>query len=193
MWQLLADNSKQIMALVSVLGLFSLVLIWYQIRKTRLWNILHFTYTFFPNPMEFEKEQDFLKSIIKSWRDYEHFSDLEIKALLEPETLTDEEKATIKNNFTFETTDVITSLKTANRKLVANLNQIELYCAAIKTGVVDSDTAAAHYDFKFTSIFHTVNPWIKKMRESRKEPEIFIEFEKIIDDWNPKKKQKKMY
>ena len=201
MWQFLGENSKEIMALVSILGLLSLLLgLWSlslireQIKSARIWNKLHFTYTFFPNPMEFVKTQDFLKSILESWRNFEPFTDLEVKALLTPEKLSEEEKGLIEEKITSdEANNSIKALNAASQKLTAYLNQIERYCAAIKTGIVDLDTAGAHYNYQFTTVFHIVRPWIEKLRRTRKAPNLYIEFEEVIGLWNPKNIQKKKY
>src|SRR5690554_3564542 len=95
----LAANAATISAVAAVLGLFSLLLIYKQLRDARVWNKLHFTYTFFPNSKEFEELEIFLDERINFWQRDSALTALEVKALLGKESLTENEKKELCENF----------------------------------------------------------------------------------------------
>lgn len=187
MWSWIARNAAAITAVSTSLGLLSLVLIFKQLRDSRLWNKLHFTYTFFPNPLEFEAMETFLDERISFWKRDLELSDLEVKALIGNKPLTAEEKKKLSESFgpSADKSKVDQEMYEAGRKLKLYLNQIESYCAAISSGIIDSESARHVYSYKFHRAYEKALPWIKKIRSLKNEQEIYIETEKILDKWYP--------
>ena len=143
----LTNNANSISAIATTLGLISLLLIAKQLRDTRIWNKLHFTYTFFPDSQEFEGLEVFLDERIKFWQRDPALTQLEVKALIGKEKLTEAEIQILSANFdsTVEPENCAKELLESGRKLKIYLNQIEYYCAAISSGIVDSDSAKNIY------------------------------------------------
>ncbi len=185
MW--LNSNAGAITAISAVLGLLSLGLIFWQIRSTRIWNKLHFTYTFFPSPADFEGLEVFLDERIMFWRRDNPLSSLQVKALIGKEKLSDEEKLKLAECFGTRANKekVEEELYEAGRKLKLYMNQIETYCAAISSGIIDADSAKNVYSYKFRRAYDKALPWIKEMRSIKNEPGVYIEIEKALKMWYP--------
>lgn len=196
MWTWLNENANTIIAISSTLSLLSLLLIFWQIYSARKWNKLHFTYTFFPNSLEFDELESFLDNVIRFWKRDEPLEEVEVKALVCPENLTDKELQQIIENFSGKIKnedDPQKVLIEANRKLKIYLNQIEAYCAAIQTGIIDSEAAKMLFGYKFKRSFNKAKPWIDKLRTIKNEPSLYIEIENVLKKWFPEKSQKKRF
>lgn len=196
MWDFILKYAEAITAITSMIGLISLLLIYKQLRDSRIWNKLHFTYTFFPNPCEFEEIEIFLDERISFWKRDSPISELEVKALLGRETLTKEEQDTLAQGFgpSVDKTKTEWELLEAGRKLKLYMNQIESYCAAISCGIIDSESAKCLYHYKFKRAYERALPWIEKFRSVRNEASIYIETAKVLNEWYPVPKgQEKKY
>jgi len=196
MWDFIVKYAETITAIASTIGLISLLLIYKQLRDSRIWNKLHFTYTFFPNPCEFEEIEIFLDERVSFWKRDSPFSELEVKALLGRETLTEEEQDTLAKSFgaSVNKDQTVRELCEAGRKLKLYMNQIESYCAAISSGIFDSESARNLYHYKFKRAYERALPWIEKFRSARNEASIYIETAKVLNEWYPVPKgQKKKY
>lgn len=193
MWEWIVENAEAITAVAASLGLLSLLLIFKQLRDSRLWNKLHFTYTFFPNPLEFEAIEVFLDERISFWKRDSAISDLEVKALIAKESLTDDEKKKLSESFgpDADKSKAEQELYEAGRKLKLYMNQIEAYCAAISSGIIDSESAQHVYGYKFRRAYEKALPWIEKVRSHKNEPCLYIEIAKILTKWNPAPKGQK--
>lgn len=189
----LAANAATISAVAAVLGLFSLLLIYKQLRDARVWNKLHFTYTFFPNSKEFEELEIFLDERINFWQRDSALTALEVKALLGKESLTENEKKELCENFDANVSqeNCAKELLEAGRKLKIYLNEIEYYCAAVSSGIVDSESAKNIYSYKFKRAYEKALPWIEEVRRMKNEPSILIEITKTLNEWFPTPKGQK--
>ena len=193
MWNWILTNANAITAISSLLGLISLILIFKQLRDSRLWNKLHFTYTFFPNPLEFEAIEVFLDERISFWKRDTAITNIEVKALIGKEPISDDEKKKLSESFgpTAEKSKVAQELYEAGRKLKLYMNQIEAYCAAISSGIIDSESAQHVYEYKFRRAYEKALPWIEKVRSIKNEPRLYIETAKVLNKWNPVPKGQK--
>lgn len=189
----LAANAATISAVAAVLGLFSLLLIYKQLRDARIWNKLHFTYTFFPNSKEFEELEIFLDERIDFWQRDSALTALEVKALLGKESLTENEKKDLCGSFDANVSqeNCAKELLEAGRKLKIYLNEIEYYCAAVSSGIVDSESAKNIYSYKFKRAYEKAFPWIEEVRKMKNAPSILIEITKTLNEWFPAPKGQK--
>jgi hypothetical protein len=185
--QWLGANANAITAIATCLGLLSLLLIFKQLRDARIWNKLHFTYTFFPNSQELEDLEVFLDGRIKFWQRDSALSELEVKALVGKESLTEDDIKKLSESFdsSVKKEDCVKELVESGRKLKIYLNQIEYYCAAISSGIVDSNSAKNIYCYKFRRGYEKSLPWIQAVRRIKNEPSIYIETTKVLNKWFP--------
>jgi hypothetical protein len=75
-------------------------------------------------------------------------------------------------------------LLNVRRKLNAYLNQIEGYCLSINTGNIASKSAALLFGYKFKKHFNKSFPYIEKVRRKSGDKNLYIEFEKIVKEWD---------
>jgi hypothetical protein len=183
----LVKYAQILSAVATTIGLASLFLIYKQLRDARAWNRLHFTYTFFPDSQEFEELEIFLDRRLKFWLREPPLSNLEVKAMIGRESLSEIEKDELCQRFdkSVKKENCEQELIEAGRKLKIYLNQIEYYCAAVSSGIVDSDSAKNIYCYKFKRAYEKALPWISEIRRQRNEPSIFIEMTKTLNAWFP--------
>ncbi|WP_160062931.1 DUF4760 domain-containing protein [Psychromonas sp. L1A2] len=183
----ITNNVDIISTAVSILSLLSLFLIYKQLKDTKTWNKLHFTYTFFPDSKEFEELEIFLDDRLNFWQRDSALSDLEVKALLGKENLNETEKNQLyeKFNKNINKDDCAKELIDAGRKLKIYLNELEYYCAAVSSGVIDSESAKNIYSYKFKRAYEKALPWIEEVRKMKNETSIYIEITKILNNWHP--------
>jgi hypothetical protein len=195
MWSWIITNASALTAMASFFGLISLVLIFKQVKESRMWNKLHFTYTFFPNPLEFEAIEIFLDERISFYKRNTPLNDIEVKALIGKEPISEDDKKKLSESLgpACDKNKVEQELYEAGRKLKLFLNQIESYCAAISAGIIDSESAKNVYEYKFRNTYEKALPWIEKLRVIKNEPRLFIETEKILKKWIPIKGQNNKY
>lgn len=195
MWNWIVEYSNAAIAVSLSLGLISLLLIFWQIYSARKWNKLHFTYTFFPDPFQLEEVESFLDHVIRFWKIDEPLSEIEVKAIMTPDDLTGDEVKKIGENIDEEVNgeNVLRLLNEAGRKLKLYMNQIETYCAAIRAGVIDSESAKMVYGYKFMRTYQRAKPWIDKFRLKKNEPSLYIEIENVLKMWSSVESQKKKY
>lgn len=190
MWNWIVQNGSGISAIAAILGLVSLFLILKQIRDSRLWNKLHFTYTYFPNPREFEEIEMFLDERIAFWKRDDPLNEIEVRVLIGKGNVSNEDLQNLAESFgpSAKKDKAEQELYEAGRKLKLYLNQIEGYCAAIQAGVVDSDSAKRLYAYKFRRTYERALPWIVKLRSIMNEDSIYIEMEEVLNKWFPPSK-----
>lgn len=187
MLEWISTNAEAITAISTTCGLLSLYLIYKQLKDARIWNKLHFTYTFFPDSLEFEELEIFLDERISFWKRDSALTDTEVKALIGKESLTEDELKLLSNAFgpTAKKENAAQELYEAGRKLKLYMNQIEYYCAAISAGIVDAESAKNIYSYKFKRAYEKALPWIKEIRQMKHEPAIYIEISKTLTLWHP--------
>lgn len=183
----LVKIAQLIIAFCSTIALLSLYLIHKQLKDARTWNRLHFTYTFFPDSQEFEELEIFLDQRLKFWQRDPPLTDLEVKALIGKEALSEAEIAILVQRFdkSVPNEECDKELLEAGRKLKIYLNQIEYYCSAVSSGIIDSETAKNMYCYKFKRAYEKALPWIVEVRRQRNEQRIFIEITKTLNMWFP--------
>ena len=155
----------------------------------------NFTYTFFPDPLQFAELESFLDGVILFWKRDEPLSELEVKAIVTPSELSEPDIEKLKENFSedVKNNDAPKLFIETERKLKLYLNQIESYCAAIRTGIIDSESAKMLYGYKFKRSFNKAKPWIEKIRTTKNEPTLYIEIENVLREWFPEKSQKRKF
>ncbi len=162
-------------------------LIYNQIRDARIWNKLHFTYTFFPNNHELEDLEIFLDDRVAFWKRNAPLKNNEVLALLGQDSLNEQELLDLSKAFTgtAQSKNVKDELCEAGRKLKFYMNQIEEYCAAIQAGIIDSESAKQIYGYKFKRSFEKALPWIVQLKSIKNEGSLYIEIVKVLNDWFP--------
>jgi hypothetical protein len=190
-WTMLGSVANAAMAIAVFIGLGGLYFAHSQLREARqqvisakIWNKLHFTFTFLPNPLEFESIEKELDETIGLWKRKvtEPYGECEAKALAGVE-LADNDKQWMSRKYGEEWQN---SWDVAGRKLKLYLNLIEVYCAAINAGVADSDTAKSMYAYKFRAHYQKLENYIKQVRVAKDDINIFFEFECVITKkWFP--------
>jgi len=75
-------------------------------------------------------------------------------------------------------------LLNVRRKLNAYLNQIEGYCLSINIGNIDSKSAALLFSYKFKKHFNKSFSYIDKVRRLNGDNNLYIEFEKVVKNWD---------
>jgi hypothetical protein len=150
----------------------------------RTWNKLNATYNLLPTPVELEKIESEIDDVTKFWTRDEKFNDIEVKALCGLEKISSDEVKTIKANDQSDDDAIILWSRTG-RKLKLYINLIEMYCAAINCGVVDSEVAKHVYGFKFNRHHNKLQSYITYLRNMKKDNSIYIELEKVTKAWYP--------
>ena len=164
-----------------------------QLVDDRNWRKLNFVFSFFPSPVELEKIEADIDGYIGFWTRNEPFSELEVKGLLDSNILTDTEIETLIKKYTelgyksINKTEFKVVFADIGRKLKTYLNLIEKYCVGLNAGVGDIECAKHIYGFKFRAHFAKAKPYIEKVRDKKGDPSLFIELEKVLRVWEPKK------
>lgn len=150
--------------IVTAVGLGSLVLLWWQIRKTSNWNRLTSQYNFLNNAISVELSKNLYKAARRL--------NINLKGRLEP--LTNEEvKALISDDESYV-------------NIFAYLNEFENICGAVRAGVADFDVAYGIHSARVIIEFNVYKPFIETIRERDEDDEIWIEFECIYRNWKAK-------
>ena len=150
--------------LVSVLGLISLFLLWWQIRQTTLWNKLQAQQTFLSHTtLRLEEE---MQQAAKE-------AGVIVKARVEP--LSEVEIQKIWDN------------DKAYHALMRLLNDLENTCTAIHAGIVDPDIAYSSHGIRITHYHKIYSPVIKKLQQHYHSEDILAEFDKLTEEWNKKR------
>jgi hypothetical protein len=161
------NAANSVIATSTTLALISLVLILWQIKKAKDWNKLHFTYTYFKDDMELDTLISKLDEQINFWSRNTPLTDKEVKDLIEGNTSDDPQ----------------IDYKKVHMILRTYLNLIEGYCAAINSGIIDSNTAKGLYSYKFDRAYFKSKLYIQKLREIKNNNTIYMEMEKVVNKW----------
>jgi hypothetical protein len=192
--QIAQSYSEPVIAVCSILGLITIGIAAFQLWDNRQWNRLQFTYTFFPNSIEFDELETYLDSTIKFYVRADALTDIEAKALLGREQLTVQECLQIKQQFNKESLSdkiIANRMRKAGRKLKLYLNQIEVYCAAANAGVIDIEAARHLYAYKFKRAWTKSASYVSQIRSLSGDQSIYVELERVISAWYPNEMQKK--
>jgi hypothetical protein len=148
-----------VQAVIGFLGLCSLGLVWWQIRRTNYWNRLNFLNNFIMSSGSIELERKVLSST---------------KALgidLNTGPLTEAE---VDKIWRTESDEAYYAIK-------EYLNAMETLCVGIRIGAADQELAYALLRVRIMSAHGLMEPFIKRMQE--KNSEIYIELETVVRDF----------
>ncbi|MGA6107964.1 hypothetical protein ABS648_07440 [Pseudomonas solani] len=99
MLDILLRYSPLISAAATLLGLLSLYLIYRQLKDSKSWNKLHFTYTFSPDSSALEEFEIFLDERLNLWNRDNPLTELEVKALIGKEHISPEDTEKLCQTF----------------------------------------------------------------------------------------------
>jgi hypothetical protein len=150
--------------IITTLALISILLLWWQIRESRLWNKLH--------TKENYADAISMENIAKQMRDA--LAKLKIDIRLRSEKLSEQEVRKIMGD-----PDADYAVRTV-------LNDIENLCAAIQIGAADADLCYAVHSTRVVRAYKIFKPYIEQLREQLNDSEIYIELEKVGLDWQKK-------
>jgi hypothetical protein len=174
-------------ACVGVAGLIGLYLTWYNIRGVRLWNTLNAAFTFLPDPLQLESVEGELDKAIGFWRNDSPLDMETVKALigdLEDSKLESFRKKDANGNSLETLSECRERMIGIGRKLKLYINQIEMYCAGINSGVVDNDLAFHIYFFKFKRHHNKLSNYTTYLRNKIGHKSIFEEFDRVVSTWD---------
>ena len=183
-WQRLTAISTLVAAVAAILALVSIVIATWRIVVDKKWNKLEFTYNFLPNPVELERIEKDIDEVIALWTrtESEPLVISEVKALFSRSLDPGEEKDMEQRHPEWDKKKWASS----GRKLKVYANLIEKYCAAINSGVADSDAAKDVYGFKFKAMYTKLVNYIEWVRKDRNENDLYIEWEHTVNNkWYP--------
>jgi hypothetical protein len=143
---------------VMILGLAAVILLWWQIWQTRLWNKLASPHNFLDTERAARLETALFKVLRRLNIDpNSELDNSQVQAVL----MDDEAQITLK----------------------AYLNDIENICAAVRIGSVDSDCAYAVHSCRVIEIHKRYRLFIKAIQDFYDDPEVYIETQKVAADW----------
>jgi hypothetical protein len=146
------------MLFVTSLGLISLILMWWQIRKGIAWNKLSATRDHF-NDLPSQEDEIALQSKLRSIG-------------IDPYTPLTEEQA----SKVFHDPELFLTLK-------LYLNKYEVYCAALAAGMVDEEYARTLAGDKVVVLMDVFEKLIHRQRKELKLDVIWIEIERLAAEW----------
>ena len=163
------EFSRDIVPILSCLGLFSIFLIWRQLRQTSTWNKLQAQYTFLSSA-SVEFECNLLRTSKKAGVD--------LKARKAP--LTKEEIERLWQD------------DEAYMATIAFLNDIETVCTAVEVDMVDHDVAYAANSSRVVKGWAVYEPFISRFRGyyNDEAKELFCHFETIAKLWEKRGQSK---
>ena len=150
--------------IVTTVGLGSLVLLWWQIRKTSNWNRLSSQYNFLNSATSVELSKNLYKAASKL--------NINLKGRTEP--------------LTHEEVNALISDDESYVNILAHLNEFENICGAVRAGVADFDIAYGIHSARVIIEYNVYKSFIEAIRERDNDDEIWIEFECIYRDWKVK-------
>jgi len=168
--------------------------------------------TYFPKPLELEQLENDIDKVINFWSSNEPLEPFIVSIMTgEGNNINKCHYELIWNKFSIEIQEKIVKkfknngqiikdseyqfdekyipwikheLLNVRRKLNAYLNQIEGYCLSINIGNIDNKSAALIFKHKFKKHFNKSFPYIDKVRRLNSDNSIYIEFEKVVKNWN---------
>ena len=146
---------------LKVIGLTSLIFIWYQIRQARLWNKLKSEFNF----LNLSKDAEFELAVQNAF-----------KALAIP---------IVGRSTALDAAEVtkVFADENARHAIKTFLNYFENMCAAINVGHADEDLAFAVHSAEVLRTYMLFQPVIAEIRAVYKDDELFVELEKTCLRW----------
>lgn len=149
---------------ISIFGLASLLLLWWQMRQTNLWHKLN-------SPQNFA---DPSTSINLERQLYDSMKKIGIDA------------GNLNRGITQEELTKMIADDNAYFAVKAYMNDLEMLGAAISIGSSDPDLTYAVHSSRVIRAYTIFKPFIDTIRIKQGNPEIYIEVEKIALDWQRK-------
>lgn len=143
-----------------------------QLEAMKNWNKINSAFSYLPKSHEFNEIEQFLNASF-------------IKLIDRTSKLTEDDVSKI-----FEETPESNEVRI---KLKNYLNLLEGFCTAVKMGAVDGDAAKAMYSYKFVRHYDELLPYISEARTKNNAPEIFTNFERLVNSWKSNEKLKCKY
>jgi hypothetical protein len=150
-----------IQTVILLIGVISLPLIWWQIRETRLWNKLQSPFNYVDVEKESKLEKEAQEACLK----------LGIDLIKKKAPLSDEEVHNIRED------------KGAYYAVKFLLDYEETLCAAINVGNADEELSYAVHSAGVDRCYTLFSNYIKAIRESCDDREIYYELERTALRW----------
>lgn len=167
----LQEFSRDIVPIIQMglmaLALLYLVLVWWQIKQTTLWNKLRAEESYLRL-----SDMDLQKAVLDAGKSI----GIDLKARTTPITENDAQKIWNDDN-TY--TAVLTLL-----------NSTETIAFAMNAGKVDMDVALEMHGFLISHLFKIYQPFIQKVRDRYQDNHMFLEIEKIQTLWSARQQQR---
>lgn len=152
------DVAPTLSALFSSLALVSILLMWWQIRKGVAWNRLSATRDHY-NDLPTDEEEIYIQTTLRGMG-------------MDPyRPLTDAQVLEVFKNTEFF------------MRLRLYLNKYEVFCAAISSGMVDSDYAKTIVGDKVVVLADVFRLLIEQQRVAKNLEVVWIEIESLADEW----------
>lgn len=151
--------------LIGTLGLFSLILIWWQIRQTRLWNKLNVTKEF----CKFETISLTEKGIVSAL----NIIGIELRQKQIP--------------LKIEQAQLIIDKHEVFLSVAHHLNDLEVLAGIVHSGMVDTDMIYSIHNSRVIRLYRIFQQFIEELRRQRNDEDLFIEFEKLALAWELKR------
>ncbi|OOP55303.1 MAG: hypothetical protein AYP45_15540 [Candidatus Brocadia carolinensis] len=158
-WEKWAAIFALISSIIAVIGLF---FAGKEIHQTKRWNMLNFTFTYLPSPLEIAELEDEFNKIMDFWKRKDELNLSEVRALLDE--MEDSDKYELFKKYKYESwnDDIQEKWCMCGRKLKLYLSLLERYCGAINCGVADNEVSESLYGFRFKTHYRKLLPFIKK-------------------------------
>ena len=136
------------------------------IHDAKNWNKINSAFSYLPKSHEFNEIECFLNgSFIKLIDRNEKLDSKDLKRIFDDNEVSNEVRIKLKNY----------------------LNLLESFCAAIRMGAVDSESAKQMWFDKFSRHYNELLPYIEHVRTKFNAPNIYEHLEYIVNSWNGKK------
>ena len=145
---------------LTILGLLSLMLVWWQIKQTTLWNKLRAEESYLRL-----SDMDLQKTVLQAAKDI----GIDLKARTTPITEAEAQK--------------IWDDDKTYAALLTLLNNTETIALAMNAGKVEMDVALEMHGFLISHLFETYEQFIQKVRAHYQDDHMFLEMEKIRALW----------
>ena len=147
--------------LVSSLGLLAIGLLFFQIRHATRWNRLNSQHNFLNNAFSLTLLRELFKATTAAG----------VPVRGRTAALTDGEVTKILD------------ADEAYATVITYLNEYENICGAVRANVADAEVAYGIHSARVIHDFRLYKPLINRLRVREEDPLIFIEFEKVHDQW----------
>lgn len=148
--------------ILMLLGLFSVILLWWQIRQNALWNKLHTHHEFSKDTTSPDRE----RVLNQAMRKFGMHADEDLSKEIVDRIFDDEETLLAVKNF---------------------LNDYEGFCAAVNVGIIDDAYAYGVDAYRTIRAYRRFGVFIEEVRRRIKNPESYLELEKVALKWERRK------